>query len=308
MNPLAKLDLDRFRIDSESFLGQAVALGIRFEKLPENAPDAMLVYLRTVGMTFAQRYRTGIGIARDGLERGVRQALVCMELGLEDAAGGDLNAAVDLLVGGDFEAFRKRGWEIAFFRLEEMRETTRGLLKRPEAAFFQKHLRDFEGWAHLVPETWSTPAKDEDEEEDRGVDPLQNYAAFREIKARLDFLGSLPGGALRELWQAAGEGRSFDDLIRNLILSLALDLETLVPDQDRVADFQSRCFEEGNMLPEVREKVLHLVDRHLETAVENEDARVQIRNEVTAEMAVLEEALGSGMEGFFIFGAGGGEA
>lgn len=46
------------------------------------------------------------------------------------------------------------------------------------------------------------------------------------------------------------------------------------------------------MLPDVSEKVLHLVDRHLATAVDDEDTRVQIRNEVTAEMAVLGRGVG----------------
>ena len=299
MNRLAKLDLDRLRIDSESFLGQAIALGVRFEKLPENAPEAMLAYLQTAGMTFAQRYRMGIGISREGLEQGVWQTLVCMELGLEDRAGGDLNAAVDLIAGGDFEVFRKRGWEIAFFRLEEMRETSASLLERPEAAFLQRHLKDAGRWAHLTPETWTIPPEADGEDKER-IDPLKDYAAFREVKARMDFLRSLPQAAFRELGRTAGEGAAFEDLLRNLILSLTLDLETLTPDAGQAAEFRSRCFKGGAMRPQAREKVLRLVEDHLKSAVDGEAARAQMRDEVAAELLVLEEAAEAGMEAFFI--------
>lgn len=299
MNRLARVDLDRFRIDSESFLGQAIALGVRFEKLPGDAPEAMLAYLQMAGMTFAQRYRVGIGISRDRFEWGVRQALVCMELGLEDRAGGDLNAAVDLLAGGDFEVFRERGWEIAFFRLAEMRETSASLLKRPEAAFLQRHLKDVGRWARLTPETWTMPPGADGEEEER-VDPLKDYAAFREVKARVDFLRSLPQAAFRELGRTAGGGAAFEDLLRNLILSLALDLETLTPGAAQAAEFRSRCFQGGAMRPQARERVLRLVEDHLRSAVDDAAARAQMRDEVAAELSVLEEASEAGMEAFFI--------
>ena len=301
MNTLARVDLERLRIDSESFLGQAIALGMRFRKLPEHTADAMLAYLRTAGMAFARRRRTGIAPSREGIERGVQQALVCMELGLEDAAGGDLNVAVDLLVQGDFETFRKRGWEIAFFRLEEMQEASRMLPERPEVVFLQDCLQDVGRWARLTPETWMRPPdEDGEEEEAQPVDPMGDYAAFREIRARAAFLEALPRTAFLALLDLAEEGAAFDALLRNLILCLALDLETLAPDRSQVAMFRARCFEGGAMRPEVREKVLRLLDRQLGAVMEEEAHRRLLRTEAEMEIALLERASENEMTGFFM--------
>ena len=150
-NPLARLDLDRFRIDAESFVGQAIELSIRFEKLPPQISDALLAFLRTKGTYFGKRNRTGIAISRESLERGVRHALICMDLGLNELAEGDLNRAVDLLAGGDFEGFRKKGYELAFFRLEAMREEAQILAKRPEISFLSQEGKDVQHWSALTP-------------------------------------------------------------------------------------------------------------------------------------------------------------
>ena len=136
-NPLATLDLSRFRIDSESFVGQAIELGTRFEKLPPNIGDALLGFLRLQGLHYGKRYRSGIAIRRENLEHGVRQALISMDLGLEARAESDLNRAVEIIAQGDFEACRKRGYEIAFFRLQEMAQMCRAMLLRPEVKFLQ---------------------------------------------------------------------------------------------------------------------------------------------------------------------------
>ena len=68
MNPLAQLDLGRFRIDAESFVGQTIELGIRFQKLPEQTGEALLAFLRVKGMYYGKRNRAGIAISREGLE------------------------------------------------------------------------------------------------------------------------------------------------------------------------------------------------------------------------------------------------
>ena len=184
----ARLDLERFRIDSESFLGQAMALGLRFGKLREDYADGILAYLRAAGMGYGQRYREGIGVTREVLERGIRQAVVCMELGLLDASGSDLNAAVGILEAGDLEALRKRGWELAFFRLEEMRDRCEAALGQPEAAFLGARKKDVRRWSRLTPETWTCAGEEVDPGEDNGVDPLRDYASFRDVKGRMDFV------------------------------------------------------------------------------------------------------------------------
>ena len=295
---LARIDLAQLRIDSESFLGQAVDLGVRFRKLPEQIADTLLAYLRMTATSYAQRNRTGIAVSREGLEAGVRQALVCVELGLRDASEEDLNRAVDLLSGGVFEGFRKRGWEMAFFRLEEMRDTSRRLLKRPEAHFLKPFLRDIQRWSRLVGGTWSIPPGDDDNEEVQ-VHPIRDYATFQDVSARLDFLRPLPEQAFRDLLAASEDGGSFGNLVRNLVLCLFLDLTSLLPNHRQVGDFRRRCFDGGKMRPEAREKVMFLVERQLNAQVEAA-YRDAIRQEVEEEIALLEQASGQAMDGLFI--------
>ena len=67
MNTLMRPDLNQVRPDVNSFLGQALALGRQFEQLPESAADTLMAYLRARGLGFAQRYRSGIAIGRQGL-------------------------------------------------------------------------------------------------------------------------------------------------------------------------------------------------------------------------------------------------
>ena len=157
-NPLATLDLSRFRIDSESFVGQVIELGTRFEKLPSNIGDALLGFLRLQGLHYGKRNRSGIAIRREDLEHGVRQALIAMDLGLEARAESDLNRGVEIIAQGDFEACRKRGYEIAFFRLQEMAQMCRAMLLRPEVKFLQSEYRAISRWANAVPETWMRPS------------------------------------------------------------------------------------------------------------------------------------------------------
>ena len=58
-NPLATLDLSRFRIDSESFVGQVIELGARFEKLPPNIGDALLGFFALAGVALWQALPVG---------------------------------------------------------------------------------------------------------------------------------------------------------------------------------------------------------------------------------------------------------
>ena len=297
-NPLATLDLSRFRIDSESFVGQAIELGTRFEKLPPNIGDALLGFLRLQGLHYGKRYRSGIAIRRENLEHGVRQALISMDLGLEARAESDLNRAVDIIAQGDFEACRKRGYEIAFFRLQEMAQMCRAMLLRSEVKFLKSEYQAVSRWATAVPETWMRPP-DDDEEELQLVDPKRDYAAYRVARRRLAFLRSIPKAALTEV-EIAVEGRTYDGLLHNLILALALDMESLLPSEEQIEAFRQRCFEEGKMREEVRGKVFELVDRQLETSVEDTEDRVAVRREFEAEVEFLEEVSFSPFKGVFL--------
>ena len=297
-NPLATLDLSRFRIDSESFVGQVIDLGVRFEKLPPNIGDALLGFLRLQGLHYGKRYRSGIAIRREDLEHGVRQALISMDLGLEACAESDLNRAVDIIAQGDFEACRKRGYEIAFFRLQEMVQMCRAMLLRPEVKFLQSEYRAISRWATTVPETWMRPHDDE-EDESQLVDPKRDYAAYQVAFRRLAFLRSIPKAALTEV-EIAVEARTYDGLLRNLILALALDMESLLPSEAQIETFRQRCFEGGKIKEEVRAKVFELMDRQLETSVEDTEDRQAIRREFEAEIEFLEEVSFSPFTGVFL--------
>lgn len=299
MNPLARLDLSRFQIDDESFVGQAIALGVRFEKLPPQISDALLGYLRAKGLTYGQRNRTGIAMSREGLERGVRQALICLDIGLRDQAQGDLNVAVDILAQGDFESIRKNGYERAFFQLHEIRKGSLALLTRTTATFLQTEHRNLKRWSSLVPETWTRPA-DDLEDEEQLVDPRSDYGLFQETEARMDFLNSIPNDALRNLEQLVTDGRSFDGLLRNLMLALSLDLESLLPSQEHIAHFENTCFDEQRLKPEIRDKVLHLMDRQLEASVDDGTWREAIRDAFLDEITFVEDSLVGGLQGVFL--------
>ena len=297
-NPLATLDLSRFRIDSESFVGQVIELGTRFEKLPPNIGDALLGFLRLQGLHYGKRYRSGIAIRREDLEHGVRQALISMDLGLEARAESDLNRAVDIIAQGDFEACRKRGYEVAFFRLQEMAQMCRAMLLRPEVKFLPSEYRAISRWATAVPETWMRP-QDDEEDETQLVDPKRDYAAYQVALRRLAFLRSIPKAALTEV-EIAVEGRTYDGLLRNLILALALDIESLLPSEAQIEAFRQRCFEGGKMKEDVHAKVFELMDRQLEASVEDAEDRVAIRREFEAEVEFLGEVSFSPFTGVFL--------
>ena len=297
-NPLATLDLSRFRIDSESFVGQVIELGTRFEKLPPNIGDALLGFLRLQGLHYGKRNRSGIAIRREDLEHGVRQALISMDLGLEARAESDLNRAVEIIAEGDFEACRKRGYEISFFRLQEMAQACRAMLLRPEVKFLQSEYRAVSRWANAVPETWMRPPDDE-EDELQLVDPKRDYAAYQIALRRLAFLRSIPKAALAEL-EIAVEGRTYDGLLHNLILALALDMESLLPSEAQIEAFRQTCFEGGKMKAGVRTKVFELIDRQLEASVEDTEDRLTIRHEFEAEVEFLEEVSFSDFKGVFL--------
>lgn len=287
MSQLARPDLNQVAFASDSFLGRVIVLGQEYEKLPDNIADVLMAYLRAKGLAFAQRYRSGIALGRDGLERGVRQSLVCLEIGLEDRAAGDVNVAVDLLVQGEFEALRQRGWELAFARLEEMRQETPELAEQPEFAYLQGGFDEVAHWTRVVPETWMGEGETG---EAQFVDPLQDYAVFVELRDQVRFVQTLPPQKLRKLLRQVPRGGSFAAILCNLIAALALDQQALVATPESVEQFQRQCFVDGRMVQEVREKVLDLAGQHLTGALADEEMRQRMGAAIAAQIGELERA------------------
>ena len=91
---LSTVDLGRLLEDEQSFLGQTLRMGIEYKLLPENADEAVRMYLQTWTMASGQRNRTGIALGREEIEQGGFEATVCLELGLQEVAVGDANRAV----------------------------------------------------------------------------------------------------------------------------------------------------------------------------------------------------------------------
>ena len=298
MSTLMRPDLNQVRPDVDSFLGQALALGRQFEQLPESITDTLMAYLRARGLGFAQRHRSGIAIGRQGLEQGVIQALTCVDLGLEQAATGDLNRAVELLASGDFESLRQQGWDQAFARLQEMQQQSCDLLEQEEVLILQDFRPQIERWSRVVPETWISRNPEGEEEP---VDPRQDDPVFAELVEQLAFLRSLPQGPLGRLLEAAPEVGSFGQVLQYLVLALALDQEELVPDQRAVTRFQD-CFAHEQMLPQVKQKVLGMLEAHLEKSLADPAGRTRIRTEVEVEIALLEEMSAAGLEELFAVG------
>lgn len=296
MSNLLRPDLNQIHLDVDGFLGQAIALGRRYEKLPERFLDALMAYLRVRGRDHARRYRTEIRIDRDLLEQGIQQSVTCVELSLKEASGDDLNAAVEILAGGDFESLRQRGWEIAFGRLEEMRQEAILLCKRPEVALLQEFIHQIQPWTQIIPETWTgVDAEGETVE----VDPQEDFAVFEEIRGRMDFLRSLPREPLRQLLAENSKGETFGSMLRRLIVAVATDQESLAVDDERVLHLQENGFTGGRMRPEMRGKILEQIAAHLQRALGDEGMRALILEEVKEEITRLEDCSEGGLEEWF---------
>ena len=231
---LSTVDISGFLVDEHSFLGQTIKLGIDYNQLPSNVDDALRMYLHSYTMMFSQRNRSGIAIGREELEQGVFQATVCLEIGLIDKSHGDANKAVEIVATGDLESLRKRGWELAFSRLEEMQHEAQLFPKRREAAFLQDYAEPVRRWAYTAPHTWL--CTDPNEEDGPTIaDPGKAYETFQDLVLRVALLKSLPSDALKRFGSAAGRKGPFSEILRNLILSLVLGKETLVATAQDVA-------------------------------------------------------------------------
>ena len=300
MNLPTGVDFDRLRVESEGFLGQAIALGIRYGKLSEHTPDVLMAYLRTTGMRFGRRYRTGIAVSRDVLEQGVGKTLVSLELGLTIVSEQDLNRGVDLLAEGDFEKIRKRGWEEAYARLEEMGRVCRSIPGRPESRLLRDYASQFDRWSRVVPETWMVSGA-EDEDADH-VDPLRDYARFRELDARLNFIRLIPSSTLHHFAEAVNEC-GFSDFVRHLILALALDLETLVPCSGEVSVFETDCLGEEGVAAWAHDKVTTKANEMARKAVVDSHRRMLLMQDVEDEIACLAGLPANSLADAFVTGS-----
>ncbi len=292
MSQLLRPDLNQIRLDMDSLLGRAVALGQHYGKLPTRFLDALMAYLRIRGMEFARRRREGIRLDKEGLEKGIRQCMVCLDLGLEEKAAGDVNAAVEILAGGDFEALRKSGWEKAFGRLEEMRQQSVWLHQRREAAFLDQGRPRAMAWSRITPETWTGVDAEGNEVE---VDPQQDYAAFKEAEGRMKFLRSLPKEPVRRLLETEPEGWTFAALLRRLILAVGLGREELEVDDEVARRFREECFVDGCLAPQVLQAVRQQIGEHLERVLESARIRALIAAEIEEEIGRFEVASASGL-------------
>ena len=290
---VATVDLNRLLLDVDSFLGRSLAAGRKHDKLSDRFEAALTTYLRIQSLSHAQRYRTGIAIGRESLRTGVERCFTCLDLALEESAEGDLNAAVDTLAGGDFESLRRRGWEIAFFRLEEMQRECELLSALEELSLVPELAVRIRTWASIVPETWTATDVEGDAV---GVDPRLDPAAYIEVAARVRFVRSLPPPALRSLLAANDGVRSFDAILRRLVLAVALERDSLHADADTVGDFCRECVEEnGRMREVVRERVSREIADYLDATLESQALRNLLHGEFNDEMKRLAQCSQEGL-------------
>ena len=290
MSRLAHVDLNQVPLDHNSFIGQVVAAGLEYEQLPPRFMDSLRAYLQIRGLGFAQRNRTGIALGRDQLRQGMEQGLACMDLALEEASGGDLNAAVAKLVSDSFDALYKRGWERAFRRLEEMREQAHALVGCPELGFWPDLQPKVAALAKLVPETWTGPS---------AIDLRADGQMLQELTGKVAFVRSLPQPSVAALLEQVDV--DFAGVLHRVILALALGRAELIAKKEHVSRFHSECFDAGGLRPHVRRQVLAQLVEHLDNAVEDGDVRVRIADELGAEIGVLEQAAARGdLAAFFL--------
>ncbi|MBS13128.1 MAG: hypothetical protein CME19_16160 [Gemmatimonadetes bacterium] len=241
---LSTVDLGNFVLDEGSYLGQTLKYGIEYGLLPENADDALRMYLQMHTMSFGQKNRSGIAINREDMEQGIFQATVCLDIGLRDQSKGEPNRAAEILSAGEFEAIRKRGWELAFFWMEDMHEEGKRFPMRRESAFLMDYATPTQKWAHTVPETWICDDP-EAEGEPTIVDPVGEYDVYLDLMLRVSLLKRLPADALKRFGSAAGARGPFCDLLRNLIVSVSLGLESLVLSTAEAEYFRESPFGPG---------------------------------------------------------------
>ena len=82
-------------------------------------------------------------------------------------------------------------------------------------------------------------------------------------------------------------------------MSRAVWISCPVPESGLISEFESRCFAEGEMTPEARERVLGQTKAFLAGAVEDETVRQILLSEIRAEISQLESRVKHGLAGLF---------
>ena len=260
MNTLARLDLNRLPVDERAFLARVLELGVRLGRFPEPFLDALNAYFQKTAFEHARRFRTGIKIRQEDLVRGVQRVAVCLDAGLKDEAKGDLNTGMDLLRPEGFEPLRKRGWEIVYMRLTEMRRTALRILNTPYRGLLKGDGKRLRRWTTVRPDDGS--AEDADGNRN-GMDLIAEFEELERVERQALFLGSLPKALVRGLPEAERRSWGFMEVMKAVVLALATDSEDLVLDNPAKARLADLCDAEGNLKPVVWEKVEGLLRDHL---------------------------------------------
>lgn len=284
MTGLASVDLSRLRIDDESFVGQAIALGIEYKKLPEQAAEGLQAYLRIQAMSHGARNRSGLAIGREEIEGGVYQAIICLDLGLLSASDGDLNAAVDLIETGDFEGLRKKGWEIAHTRLTRMRADCILLAQRTVAAFLQDFTKEIRIWAGVEPGTWMS---EDAEGEPVKVDPVRDWNRFLDLAARAHLFRALPEAAFKPFRSAAGGRGSSEEVLRNIVVALATHSPSLALTGQTLDAFRDRI-QDGRLQDLVRATILDQIASLIDASEADADVASRISQVVSSAIDEVE--------------------
>jgi len=304
MSELTSRDLNAFHLDVHSWLGRAVMAGVESEGLSANFADVLMAFLRLRSLSFARGQRTGIALGKDKLRRGVEMGLSCIDLSLDAQSAGDLNRAVEILAVGDFSELYRRGWELAFARMEEMRERAALLNKRRQLVLFPQQRERVQALAGAVPETWTGVDAEGDLVE---LDPRVDWNLLVDIEGRVEFLRALPEEAFTAL--CASREVDFAHALRRIVLALALSRRDLSVDAEVVRAFDFACFADGVLLPKVKAAILEQIAAQLEEgAVEGDIAR-QIVEEIHEQVAAMERASARGwLEDLFLEADAVGEA
>lgn len=286
MTGLLHLDPFDLPLDSERLLVRAMALGRQTGTLTDRTAATLVGHLRLEGMAHARRTRTGLRLGGDALRRGVLQAVVCLELALEEAGAGDLAAAARALSTVPLADLHRQGWELAWTRLAQMRRESAHRQSLRSSRLLGEYLPQLRLWATLVPEAWSATDPQGRPVE---VDPQVEYARFCRIVARAELVGSLPSAATGVLLASLPEGATFAGLLRRLVIALALGQDDLRITSGQARRFQRACLVDGLLRPEVRERFRGELSEHLGRTLGQEEHRGWILEELDQAIAVLEQ-------------------
>jgi len=296
MQTLSPVDLNRIQVDQDTFLGRTLVLGVTTSRLPQRIAPSLAMYLRDAGTEYARRFRNGIALSSELLAVGVRRIVACMDVGLREISGDDLNRAVDLIEPSRFEEFRRLGYRRFFDRLCEIRDGAREILRSPYVHLVGPDRMDLEEWATISPEAWTK--RSEAEGREVLIVPDEEWEAFLRVRYLVSFLASLPRDDIAELVDRASGGPDFARILANLTLGLAIGADRLILTMEDVRRFQSECVQDGVLSPAVAARVRALVRKHLDAQGEDDAYKEYILDFIEEELDALQELVTRGMDPF----------